>query len=65
MSRGVGKVSSLTSDAGGEVCPTRHLSDGLALELLHPLRLPVRGLVSMAQLAHHLVSTLDILRKRK
>lgn len=53
-----------TSDAGGEICPARHLSDGLSLRLLHLFRLAVRGKISMAQLAHHFRSTLNILKSR-
>lgn len=53
-----------TGDAGGEVGPARHLSDGLSLQLLHLFRLPVGGLISMAQLAHHFCSTLNILESR-
>lgn len=53
-----------TGDAGGEVCPARHLPDGLSLQLLHLFRLPVGGLISMAQLAHHFCSTLNILKSR-
>lgn len=58
------KLSSLTGDAGSEVGPTRHLSNGLPLKLLHPLGLPIRGLVSVPQLSHHFGSALDVLKKR-
>lgn len=53
-----------TGDAGGEVCPAGHLTDGLSLQLLHLFGLPVRGLISVSQLAHHLSSTLNILKAR-
>lgn len=53
-----------TGDAGGEVCPARHLADGLSLQLLYLFGLPVRGLISVAQLAHHFSSTLNILKAR-
>lgn len=53
---------SLTRYAGREVGPARHLSDRFPLELLHPLWLPVRRLISVAQLAHHLGSALDVLQ---
>lgn len=57
-------LSSLTRYAGCEVGPARHLSDRLPLELLHPFWLPVRGLIAVAQLAHHLGSALDVLKQK-
>lgn len=51
----------LTCNTGCEVCTTCYLPDGLALELLHPARLSVRGLVPVAQLAHHFCPTLNAL----